>query len=251
MPAVLTTHEVATIPNTSEETSVLPFEKSPSRSHKERPLLLAHGSAPISSATSSPVSLPEDHLAETSNSDATSSSLLAQEAVRKDDMLDLLNQGAAVWNQWRKDHDQNFPDLRWIDLHEKDLRGFNFCGVNLQGADLRNANLFGVDLIGATLQMANLEGASLVSADLTKADLRGANLCRADLTCICLKEAILTDARLEETINLNTRCYYWSIEGIICETLYWDRNTKPRRYKAGAFEQRYRTITVKRRRIRR
>jgi len=240
VPPVPTTSEAATVPNTGKETSAVPFEKLPSGSHKTQSLLLAGEIASIASAIPSLLSLPEEKLTKASSGETPSSSLLAQEAVHKEDMLDLLKQGAVVWNQWRKERRQFFPDLSGIDLHGRDLRGFNFSGVNFQGADLHGTNLFGVNLGWATLTGADLKKAILVNAMLANAELRGADLRGADLTRAWLMEAIITGARLQET-----RCSQWFIEGIICETVYW--GAKPRSYKAGEFEQRYSSIRRKER----
>lgn len=238
VPSVPTTNEAAPVLNTGKETSAVPFEKLPSRSDKERSLLVASEATSISSAMSFPVSLPEDNLAEPLKGETTSSSLLTHEVVHKENMLDLLKQGAVVWNQWRKEHRQFFPDLSGVDLHGRDLRSFNFSGVNFQGADLHGANLFGVNLGWATLTGTDLKKAILVNAMLANADLRGADLRGADLTRAWLMEATITGVRLQET-----RRSQWFIEGIICETVYW--GAKPRSYKAGEFEQRHSSVRSK------
>ena len=69
--------------------------------------------------------------------------------------LEILKQGVAVWNDWRKKADD----------------------VNLAGADLHEADLGGADLRRADLRRANLNGANLGATDLSTAD-RGGRLRR-------------------------------------------------------------------------
>ena len=116
--------------------------------------------------------------------------------------LKLLQQGVAVWNEWRTREPSIAPDLNGVDLGAADLSGANFSDANLigasvgaarlsganfsgaylVGADLRGANLDGAHLSDANLSDANLSGTSLVGAYLVGADLRRANLNWADLS---------------------------------------------------------------------
>ncbi len=91
--------------------------------------------------------------------------------------LDILEQGLAIWNDWRKEERFNvIPDLSNADLNGShliwtDLSGVNFNGANLNGADfthsdLSDANLTGADLTEAVLMDVNLSGANLSTSKL-------------------------------------------------------------------------------------
>ena len=100
----------------------------------------------------------------------------------------ILKQGAARWNQWRKDHpevihlDLRETDLSGADLYQTNLSGANLSGAHLSGAHLSDAHLEGTHLDGADLSRADLHGAHLSEADLFDADLSGAHLEGADLS---------------------------------------------------------------------
>src|SRR5689334_419928 len=68
--------------------------------------------------------------------------------------LDILRQGAVVWNQWREEH----PDI------QPDLSDAYFGGTNLYDLNLSNANLIDADLSEANLLDTNLSDADLSSA---------------------------------------------------------------------------------------
>ena len=80
--------------------------------------------------------------------------------------LNLLQQGNAVWNEWRKKNPALVANLRRAHLSRANLAGANLTGANLSAAELWNSNLRGV----------NLTGARLASAQLIKTDLRDATL---------------------------------------------------------------------------
>ena len=89
------------------------------------------------------------------------------------------------------------------------------------------------NLRGVVLNEANLNGADLSGADLSWASLNGAELRQASLIEASLNNTTITDACLWEI-----RSAGWSIQGIICETIYWDRNREERMtYTPGQFEQ--------------
>ena len=100
--------------------------------------------------------------------------------------LALLQQGVAVWNEWRK----NNPGETHL------------SGAYLRGADLRKANLS-----KAKLSRANLRGADLRRADLNEADLRGADLRRADLNEAGLRGADLREVNLSQASLYNANFY--------------------------------------------
>jgi uncharacterized protein YjbI with pentapeptide repeats len=96
----------------------------------------------------------------------------------KDEHVDGLGRGAAVWNAWRAQHDE-VPDLSRAGLRGLDLTGFDLSRADLRGADLRGTNLCDANLSGA-----RLEGANFFKAALDGADLAGAYLVDAQfLNC--------------------------------------------------------------------
>ena len=95
-----------------------------------------------------------------------------------DDHVAMLGRGAAVWNEWRAEHD-DAPDLSGAGL-----RGLDLSGFDLAQADLRDADLRGVNLSEAYLSCTHLEGANLFKAVLDGASLAGAFLTGAQfLNC--------------------------------------------------------------------
>jgi uncharacterized protein YjbI with pentapeptide repeats len=76
--------------------------------------------------------------------------------------LALLQQGTAIWNDWRKRNPGSLPDLSGANLRQANLDGANLCGANLSGANLSGANLsrteFGTDLSGANLTGTSIYG---------------------------------------------------------------------------------------------
>jgi uncharacterized protein len=73
VPSVPTVSEIATVPNIEKETSAVPFEKLPSRSHKEWALPSVGAVASISSTITSPSSLSAGKQEQTSWNETTSS----------------------------------------------------------------------------------------------------------------------------------------------------------------------------------
>ena len=146
-----------------------------------------------------------------------------------DEDLARIQQGTAVWNDWRAQNHERRVDLSQADLTGTDLTGANLSHVdlseaclrravganlsfanlvmadlieaNLRGADLRRAQLFGANLTKAELQKASLVKAE-VSAELVSAKLHRADLRRADLSNANLRDANLYRANLTGT-NLN------------------------------------------------
>ena len=93
--------------------------------------------------------------------------------------IDILYEGVAAWNDWRRENPGVQPQLAGEDLSEMDL-----TGINLGEADLTDAELFQTDLTEANLKMAVLR-----KADLSGADLSGGALYKVDLSEACLIEA--------------------------------------------------------------
>ena len=116
--------------------------------------------------------------------------------------IDVLGDGAAAWNAWRKMNAGVRPDLSGSNIKTRELSGIDLsdammAGVMLAGANLSGADLSGADLSGADLMEADLSGAILSGADLAGANLMGADLSGADLAGATLDGAILYRADLE------------------------------------------------------
>ncbi len=137
------------------------------------------------------------------------------------EQVELLRQGADVWNNWRAQHkevyidlsgadlsgaDLNGADLNEVDLRSADLRGANLSRTTHRSADLRGAHLSAANfnranfryavLNGATLSRANFRHADLSEATLSRADFRDADLSRATLSIADLSYADLSGATL-------------------------------------------------------
>jgi uncharacterized protein YjbI with pentapeptide repeats len=163
-------------------------------------------------------------------------------AVAKENHVILIKQGVDVWNAWREENFYTRPDLSNAYLGYTDLRGVNlrvadlsdadFSGTDLSGAKFGGAELSYADFSYAELNDADLRGADLSYADFSGADLMGANFRLASLIDSCLENADLTGAKLWETQRGG-----WSIKGIICKRVFWDREGKEAtEYEDGDFE---------------
>jgi uncharacterized protein YjbI with pentapeptide repeats len=73
--------------------------------------------------------------------------------------LQLIRQGAEVWNEWRQKNRELIPRLLRADLGSAKLR-VDLSGAVLGGADLSEANLSRADLRYAKLIGADLSGTS-------------------------------------------------------------------------------------------
>ena len=129
--------------------------------------------------------------------------------------LNILKQGADVWNRWREEEFVGRgPDLSGVELTRAELSGANFfkadlSGADLPGASLLQANLSGADLHGAKLSWADLHWVDLSEANLRGVDLRvvnlsGANLSKADLTDVVLRATVFGDTNLSGTKGLES-----------------------------------------------
>jgi uncharacterized protein YjbI with pentapeptide repeats len=137
--------------------------------------------------------------------------------------LKILRQSVEMWNRWRKDNREIRPDLGGADLSE---------------VDLRYADLNWADLFEANLSRANLSKADFSEADFTWADLSNVDFHHASLLLAKLINANLDGANLTGTCLWKTQRAGWSIKGVICEYVYWDRESKEKtEYAPGEFEK--------------
>ena len=97
------------------------------------------------------------------------------------EQLEIILQGAEVWNSWRRENPWSKLDLTKADLGSANLNGANLTKTDLSDADCSWAELSYANLRGASLFWANLTKANLVGADLSAASLNGANLNEASL----------------------------------------------------------------------
>lgn len=111
------------------------------------------------------------------------------------EQLEILKQGAEVWNKWRNEN----PTEK-IDLSEANLAKAILSGVDLHEADLHKVNLSDSFLIGAIFAKANLDEAALSRADLRSADLHEARLRKARLARARLQQSNLENADLSKSI---------------------------------------------------
>lgn len=140
--------------------------------------------------------------------------------------LELLKQGVAQWNQWRRQYIEVLPDLDGANLHEAqlfsaNLSDINLSGANLEDADLGYADLSGADLSNANLREADLSNANLSNANLSEADLRSADLYNACLRGVDLHEADLFNANLSYANLSNANlCGANLREAFVWETIF-------------------------------
>lgn len=132
--------------------------------------------------------------------------------------LEILRQGVAFWNEWRKANPMERMDLSDANLSRAILREINFSAANLKNANLTGADLCNACLNRADLGSANLNGAKLNSSEmiaafaqkasfvkthLSKATLLGTNLALADLNLADFNSADMRIANLSGA-NLNS-----------------------------------------------
>jgi uncharacterized protein YjbI with pentapeptide repeats len=107
--------------------------------------------------------------------------------------LNILKQGAAVWNSWRRFHPEIRPDLSGAMLD--DLYGE---GLNLSRADLRRTVFYNADLSQAELTGADVSHALFINACLNGANLNGVRFHGANFNSASLDDAKLERSVLEE-----------------------------------------------------
>lgn len=96
--------------------------------------------------------------------------------------LEILKQGADIWNKWRHENQHGPGEMRDADLSNADLRNTDLSNAKLFQVDLSNADLSNVNLFQAHLRFANLQGANLTGAEFKRAELSNVDLTKANLT---------------------------------------------------------------------
>jgi len=138
-----------------------------------------------------------------------------------------------------------YADCVDADLTEADMTRADCRWAQLVRANLSRVNLSDSDLRGVVLMSAMIEEANLARAKLSRAYLAKANLSKANLRDVDLREANLIETNLDRATLTNTHLWEsqragWSIQGIICEAAYWDKDRKERTtYSLGEFERLY------------
>lgn len=115
-----------------------------------------------------------------------------------EEQVEILKQGADVWNKWRMEKHPARIDLSGADFSQADLGNTNLSGADLSEANLENAHVSEANLKAAKLFAANLFGAILRNSDLSSADLGNARLCEADLIGTNLVDSILAGTDLSQ-----------------------------------------------------
>ncbi len=137
-----------------------------------------------------------------------------------EEQFNLLKQGVATWNQWRKEHPTILPMLQHANLSNWNLNGTNLSDANLSFADLSHADLSHSNLSFAHSSNAYLSNTNLCGANLSDADLSGANLNNVNLTNASL---IRTD--LSESILIHSLVYGISVWDVRTENSRQDSLT--------------------------
>ncbi len=117
--------------------------------------------------------------------------------------LKILNQGVNVWNEWRANNPDVYPDLHGADLISRDLENINFSktvlvNVQLNYAKLAKSDFSDANMVSVVLRDANLDGAYLLNAKLAEAHLERVSLKASVLMGASFRGANLTDANLSE-----------------------------------------------------
>jgi len=76
--------------------------------------------------------------------------------------IEILNQGAEVWNEWRERNPETIPDLRGASLGNRDLARLNLIDANLSDSILSSADLTEADLGRTNLHGALINGTTFL-----------------------------------------------------------------------------------------
>jgi uncharacterized protein YjbI with pentapeptide repeats len=157
---------------------------------------------------------------------------------RINQQLDILNQGADVWNKWREINPRSILQISAlrseIDAIDNIINRINnlnnLIGVNLSEMNLSVGIPEGISFFSKNLSQANFSGANLSRVDFSQANLSQANLSQANLSGVQALEtnfvgAILTGACIENW-NINNKT---ELNNVICDYIYLKQNQQERR----------------------
>ena len=119
-----------------------------------------------------------------------------------------------VENALMLEHYLEHPEIQALAISGY-AQGAQFAGLDLTGINLENANLKKSDFTGTVLSKAILKRADLSDSCLEKAQLADADLTNAILTGSCIENW---------NINSDTK-----LEDVLCEYVYFRKNSKERR----------------------
>jgi uncharacterized protein YjbI with pentapeptide repeats len=149
------------------------------------------------------------------------------------ELVKILKQGVAEWNQWRGKNSRMFPDLVGADLRGANLIGANLGGVNLTGGDLTSANLASATLIDANLSAADLRWANVSGTNLGGADLSGAYVFNSDFTNSLVGFTVFGNNDLSTAKGLET-VRHLGPSTIGVDTIYKSKGNIPEAFLRGA-----------------
>ena len=135
------------------------------------------------------------------------------------EQVELLKQGAEIWNRWRFAN----PSVP-IDLQGAILMIEDFFSANLREADLRHASLLWTKLEGA-----NLDGADLSFANLQLANLFGASMRRTKFNNAQVGHTVFANVDSSEVTGLETVTHY-NPSVISIDTLYKSQGKIPDKF---------------------
>src|SRR5262249_7543343 len=116
--------------------------------------------------------------------------------------LELLSQGAEVWNSYRASHPKFKPYLKYVYLGDQldtpELDAINLSGGELDGLDMTGQAAEAADFSRATLKRASFVEANINNANFEDASLEGANLSQAYVNFGNFNNAKMEHANLDE-----------------------------------------------------
>jgi uncharacterized protein YjbI with pentapeptide repeats len=129
-------------------------------------------------------------------------------------------------------------NLSEANLSEANLSRASLSETNLTGANLSKTNFSDLDFSKTILKKAILSGLDFRGRDFSKKDLSGVRFQNTNLQRCCLINTNLDGADLTEALLWETQRAGWSIKGVICESVYWDKEAKEKTlYAPGEFER--------------
>ncbi|HEX9989205.1 MAG TPA: toll/interleukin-1 receptor domain-containing protein [Chloroflexia bacterium] len=147
--------------------------------------------------------------------------------------LKILKQGIRVWNKWRKEHPDVYPDLSKADLNGANLKGADLTSADFNGADLTRADLTRADLIKADLTRADFLGAQLKRTRLINTSFSSTRVAEADFTEARLRFALFANMDLSAARGLET-IYHSGPSTVGTDTIFKSKGSIPEVFLRGA-----------------